>query len=496
MTTEMYLLEELDDDTRGYLLAVRDNRGKGMPGVYVPNDRPTPMWLLAVGGGIAFVTLLFTLTTWLGVIHDDPLRVALLQTAVLVAGGWVASLPLRDRLRANRDDEAGRWLYADPLNVYEAAGERVIVSPTDAVRRADFEHHDDAQGNYQRTTIALRGRKKDEPLELVAYNASRAERLVDYLEYLSWARGPEGGGRADLPPEDLAALAAYAVKHGEEPLDDAGNPDPARGLRATRWGHPIPLEPQSVRKARPNFIPYVVLLGAAVVCFFVMWGLNTPLRDGAIYDAVTTEPTEPRYLRAYLADPRNTAHRDDVSRRLAAFYEPAILALLANGPGPLRVGLAEVLAGARTAPQPIVSIRVTEETAPAGSEAGSAARTTTARVKLSTEITKYLNQRAKPIVVPPGMAIDPPPAPVGEQLLAFIEAPGDAPGAHIDIRYRFEPTPDGQFRVVGRVELRAAVGDKPAGVEEVSTPGGLPAANANQAVEEFVNLVVAKMTQN
>ena len=51
-----------------------------------------------------------------------------------------------------------------------------------------------------------------------------------------------------------------------------------------------------------------------------MWGLNTPLRDGAIYDAVTTEPTEPRYLRAYLADPRNTAHRDDVSRRLAAFY--------------------------------------------------------------------------------------------------------------------------------------------------------------------------------
>src|SRR5439155_16256905 len=108
-------------------------------------------------------------------------------------------------------------------------------------------------------------------------------------------------------------------------------------------------------------LPYVFLLIATVACYFVMRAVDIPIRDDAIYDAVSHEPLEPRYLRAYLIDPRNTRHRDTVTKKLADFYDPTVAALR-NRPGgtSLKDGLAKLLESVGPAGRAIVSIRAAE----------------------------------------------------------------------------------------------------------------------------------------
>ena len=61
------------------------------------------------------------------------------------------------------------------------------------------------------------------PVPVTLKNESRAEQMVTFLNYLAWARGPDGGERADLEPADLGALAKYVVRNGDEPKDAENN---------------------------------------------------------------------------------------------------------------------------------------------------------------------------------------------------------------------------------------------------------------------------------
>ena len=64
---------------------------------------PLRLWLYR-GPIIILVTLLFTLTTWINVIYDDPVRVALLQTAGLVLGGWLLIAAIRSPAKRQPQD--------------------------------------------------------------------------------------------------------------------------------------------------------------------------------------------------------------------------------------------------------------------------------------------------------------------------------------------------------------------------------------------------------
>src|SRR5215210_3744558 len=81
--------EELDEATHDYLVAVRDAEGAGSPGVFVATKDALPGCGCIAGPIVIAVTLAATLTTWAGVIYDDPVGVALLQTAGLLLGGWL-----------------------------------------------------------------------------------------------------------------------------------------------------------------------------------------------------------------------------------------------------------------------------------------------------------------------------------------------------------------------------------------------------------------------
>src|SRR4051812_18828705 len=111
--------EELDEATHHYLVAGRDAEGLGSPGGFAATSDALPGCGCIAGPIVIILTLVATLTTWLGVIYDDPVGVALLQTGGLLVGGWLLVAGLRGSKRGN-NKIAGTWVYVDPLFLYEA----------------------------------------------------------------------------------------------------------------------------------------------------------------------------------------------------------------------------------------------------------------------------------------------------------------------------------------------------------------------------------------
>jgi hypothetical protein len=449
--------EELDGATHEYLVSVRDNEGLGAPGVFVATKDTLPGCGCIAGPIVIALTLMFTLTTWLDIIYDDPVRVAMLQTAGLLIGGWLLVAGFRGSRGTSKN--AGTWVYVDSLFLYEAYREQITITPVDDVVEAHFTHNYN-NGNYQNSVVRI-SMGGNNVTSVTLTNEARAEQMVVFLNYCAWARGPDGGERADLPPATLGGLAKYVAKNDHEPLDAENNINlNLVELDITE----VPEEPTREGRAVPGFIPYVVLIVAGVVLFFFMaYVVNPPLRDDAIFEAVTRNTTpssiEPRFLRAYLVDPRNTMHREEVTKKLSEFYREPIDFVKRNGTDPqLKDGFAKILDSVRTAEQPVVSLRVKEEDTPANMKSSTARRESDLRTgfvnKLNDELAKpSWGQAIKP---PPDTVFKEQPPPIGHQLLAFVEAPDDAKNAHFTVTYKVEQGDAGQSLNV-LVEIRTNV---------------------------------------
>lgn len=472
-----FIFEELDGATREYLTAVRDNEGAGSPGVFASTSDSLPGCGCIAGPIVIGLTAVFTLTTWLfNVIVHEPYAVACLQTAGFLLGGWL----LLAKFRARGGSNAGTWVYVDPLHLYEAFREQVTITRIDDVADANYTHNYDSNGNYQNSVVNIVIGRKGLAVVTLS-NEARAEYLVTYLNYLAWARGPEGGERADLAPADLGGLARYVVRNGDEPKDAENNINlNLVELDITE----VPEDPAREGRATPAILPYVFMFVAALVCFFVMGALVNPmLRDDAIFNMVmkdnTTPPmTEPRFLRAYLTDPRNKLHRDTVSKRLAKFYEPAITHVETKAETrALGAGMAEVLKGLSTAEQPVVTLRVTETLTPAG-----AGEKGTREERVRTEFANGVNNAfanefwGKPIQPPAGEVFTEQPPPIGHQLIAFVEPPDADPNGqpkpvHFEIGYALSDAGDGQFTIAVTVTLKADVTKEDVGRGQFTVPG-------------------------
>jgi hypothetical protein len=449
--SQKFVFEELDSATREYLLAVRASEGEGSPGVFAPTNASMAGCGCIAGPILIGLTLLLTLTTWLGVIYKDPTRVAFLQTAGLLLGGWLVVAGIRSNASKGSSKVAGHWVYVDSLYLYEAYREQVTVTPIDDVIEAKFTHNYN-NGAYQNSVVSAQ-LGDGHVVSVTLNNEQRAEQMVVYLNYLAWARSPEGGDRGRYAPASLGALARYVSVHGVEPKNHEDQIDLNQvELEITE----VPEEPTREGRAAPAILPYVLILAAGAGIFFVMKGVvNPPLRDDAIFEAVIKEPCEPSSLRAYLMDERCTRHRPAVQARLEQEYDKAIRALQFVDPNAnprpdpsLRDGMVQVLDSLKSADQPFVSLSVSEKNA----KPGAAERVKNLRDKLVGRIDVrddggvtvgtdgIYGQMARifpPVSPPAGMTFEVPRAPVGVQLIGFAEKPEEATNAHFEVKYEF-----------------------------------------------------------
>lgn len=482
--------EELDDATHDYLVAVRDSEGLGSPGVFVATSDALPGCGCIMGPIIIILTLMFTLTTWVGIIYDDPVGVAMLQTGGLLLGGWLLMATFRAGKGNNKI--AGNWVYADPLYLYEAYREQVTATPIDEVVDANFTHNYN-NGNYTNSVVNI-NMGGSAGTAVTINNEARAEQMVVFLNYLAWARGPDGGERADLEPATLGGLAKYVAKNDHEPLDSENNINlNLIELDITE----VPEQPTREGRAMPAIIPYIVLLVLGMLCFFFMaYVVNPPLRDDAIYDAVMKEPCEPRILRAYLVDSRNTIHREQVAARLERFYTPAISHVEANGKDPvLRKGLGRILDSVKTADQPVVSLRVTEKGTPASKAATKGNRESQLRTDfangLNTAFSSYT--WGMPVQPPPDMVFKEQPPPVGQQLLAYIEQPEGASNVHFDITYTIELAGNGQLQITVLVEIRTNIEERPIASANLTVGDPFDPSNLDSQISRIKDALVLAM---
>jgi len=483
--SQTFIFEELDEATHDYLIAVRDNEGSGAPGVFAPSSSSMAGCGCIAGPIIVLVTLIFTLTNWIDVIYDDPVRVALLQTAGLLLGGWLLLAGIRSSASKGSKRVAGHWVYVDPLHMYEALREQVTVTRIDDAVEANFTHNYN-NGNYQNSVIRiLLGGNSVRQVTLK--NEARAEQMVVFLNYLAWARG-EGGDRAILPAASLGGLAKYVSKNDAEPKDAEGNINlNLVELDITE----VPEEPTREGRAMPSFLPYILILIGGLAIFGLMaYVINPPMRDDAIYSTITKYQwaIEPRLLRAYLIDERNTRHRKEVQDLLSNFYNTPISQIDAKADNPLlKQGMIKVLESLRTADQPIVSMRITE-LVPDGKDktkrsdrAGADQRQKklqealvggTATAGAGGGIMDELARMSPAIRSPDGQPLTPQPPPIGHQLIAFAEAPEDANNAHFDIAYNLVPgSAANRFVVEITVTIRTNIEENPVANSTLGMPG-------------------------
>lgn len=471
--SQTFVFEELDSATRGYLTDVRATGGQGAPGVFALTSDGLAGCGCVSGIIVVVATLVVTLTSMVDVVYKDPGRVALLQTGGLLLGGWLIFAAMRTSARGNAK-VAGTWVYVDPLYVYEAFREQVTVTPIEGVTEASFTHNYN-DGTYQNSVVrAIRSGAP--PIVLTIKNELRAEQMTVFLNYLAWARGPEGGNRGELPPAAIGALAKYVAENDHEPKDAEGNI--SVDLVGDRY-ESVPEEPKREGRSAPAFVPYVVLLIAGGALYLLMKEVvNPPIHDDAIYSAVSTEPCEPWFLQMYLLDEKNnTRHRPQVQARLALEYDKAI-DKLKNAPGAdtiLRTGMIKTLDALKPTIRPVVSLSVSESSPKPGAEK---------RVeKLRDDLVGAVKPQKVPTnstpdpdyytaeggimgkmaeLAPPVQPLDPtvqfpvPRTAVGIQLIEFASKPEDAKFAHFEVTYEFVPSTKtkGLYRLKAKVEVR------------------------------------------
>ena len=229
------------------------------------------------------------------------------------------------------------------------------------------------------------------------------------------------------------------------------------------------------------------------------YGVNPVLREDAIFEAVTKEPfVEPRFLRVYLIDPRNTNkdYRDQVTKKLTRFYEPAVAHVQKNaGDERLGAGMADVLKTLSTAGQPVVSLRITETESPPGKADAKQQRQDSLRAQFADGVAnKFAAQEpwGRPITLPDNLQAKEPLPPLGHQLIAFVEPPEGVKAFHFDITYAYQDDGGGKYRVFVKVTIRSDIekGDPFSG--QFTVPGVFAAHELDSAAVSAVAEALVK----
>jgi hypothetical protein len=312
---ETYHFEELDDHSREYLLRVRNKRGQGMPGVFVPQSNYLPG--LGCFFGLAILAVATPVIAW-QLMENEPLAVAMIETAGLLLGGWMVLAAFRIWAAKKSAGYAGHFVYADAETLWECNG--AYVTATDIYELIEAQGTQNFnQGKYQNTAVTLRLRGGSRTLTVA--DEERSRRLLVFLNVIAWLRGGGDGKQGEdaykkLPPALMGAIAREHAETGDMPKRFA-----AEEFDLDVDDVPVP---KKEGRASSSILWYALIAAVAVGGVYGFKEVNVPLRDDKIWNMINDIelPDErPPVIRAYLNDPRNTRHRDEAKTMLKGIYE-------------------------------------------------------------------------------------------------------------------------------------------------------------------------------
>ena len=422
----------------------------------------------------------------------------------LLLGGWLIVAFFRFRGTKGSTRTAGHWVYMDALHLYVAHRERVTVIPLEHAANAKFKHNFN-NGKYQNSTVTIwmSGRTST---SFAVNDELRAEAVRDVRQLRGLGAGRRGG-------RDRRAFAGHAGRgRCATWRDTTFNRKTPKG--SSTWIYWMSrsrtfLKSQSAKDAAaPSILPYVAMLVAVILLFpFMAFVVNPPVRDDAIFAAVTHDPqrTEPRFLRPISS---TSATRSIARRSSSSSPDITTRSSITSAPTPqqpeLKNGMLALLESLREEPdQPIVSLRVTERS-PDTLSKGAPARVKKLREGIvggdgllganGNGILDVFARVSPPIQPPPDVVFTEKPPPIGHQLIDFVQPPEDAQHAHIHIIYEFKDQPDNTYRLAVTVEIRKKVDGDPIAAHTEELPGLYSGEEAStNAITGLRDLVVQWM---
>ena len=426
------LFQELDTETRDYLLAVHQAKGRGSPGIYVSVGNSKPMMGCILGPIIAIGVFVFSLSS-----DKDAWAVALLQTAGVLLGGWLFVYAFRRWSNSGSVQYPGYFLVFDPLHIYEVMGENVRVTALRGVAGVE------AIGTASAPQIRFEfnGQKPHVVTMPTVVSAELVETYYDALDRIE--RGKvDAFANADVGEQGAAAVHVAMTEEFPANLGDINLEIPT-----------VPLEPAKGNRAAGGIVGILAILVVGAAVFLLFWQSNQVVHDELAFENAKANGASG--LRGYLIDPRNVRHREEAQTLLSHSYDSAVAKLRSNLPGTnpkLREAMSQLVDSLRTADQAVLSINVKLQ----GNLAGAAAED---HPQTRQEIADSLARS------------------IGTDKVAFVDAPPGKP-AHIEVTYHTEPdTAPGQFGkviLVMDVSVRKDISAAPIAKETVKLPN-LPA---------------------
>ncbi|HEX3148574.1 MAG TPA: hypothetical protein VHR66_10850 [Gemmataceae bacterium] len=370
--TEKYRFEELDRETRDYLVLARSEEGKGAPGMFIGQTDYWPIVALILGFAIIILTVIFAFPP-----VDPPMKEAMIQTAGFLLGGWLVIAAIRVWAAGKSSNYAGNFIYADPENLYQASGSTIRITDLGELREAKAVQNFN-EGKYQNTSITLKV-GHDRP-SIQVNDQDRARRLTVFLNAVAYMKDGGEDGKDDvlrkLSPEAMGSVAKHVAKTGEFPSH------PER----TEEGHSVRVpRPRKDGRASTGIFGMLAVIFAGVALFLGFLAMNYPVRDEVVFSRIKELPQkeQPFFLRQYLAEPNFKAHRDEVQQLLNKCYEDGVRTNVNGTDDEMKKGLGEVVLALKDKPQPVASLLTVEDEMQAGQGLDSSGREKTVQQKLA-----------------------------------------------------------------------------------------------------------------
>lgn len=432
--TDKYRLEELDHETREYLLLAREQQGRGMPGYFVGKADGGPVVGIVLGFAAIIATVLMTFPP-----TDPPAKEAMLQTAGFLFGGWLILAAFRVWGARKAGRNAGHFVFADPDSLYEASGSTVAVTDLSNLREAKAaQNFKDGKYQYTEITLSLRGARRT----VKVFNEDRGRRLTVFLNAVAYMRDGGENGRDDrlrkLSPEAMGAVANIVATTGEFPSD------PTRVETETAIRVP---QPRRDGRASSGILGMATVVLVGVGMFLAFLAMDYPVRDEAVFARIRALPPleQAPALRLYLSHDKFTAHRDEALRLLEERYQYGVAANI-NGTNPdMKRGLSEVVLALKDKPTAALSVRTVEEAGPNGPKGGAETRQKAAGEKLADKWGST----------------------IGDELVVFAMLDDPELPANVDLRWKFTDA----GAIAYTITFRKSPDEEPV----VTTTGAVPA---------------------